>query len=242
MKRLIALAALWLATAPALAADYDKTEKSPLSEIRLRVPAAAVTIAPLWGRIMALYKSDADEARTEAKEDRESNPGFQPYSIDISWRVTFENDSVISLSADTYADTGAAHPGGSFQTLVWDKKTSRAVAINELFAPGQAKAALAAIADAAARAWGKVYAQRSGQEAGPQADLARDGIGPDAGKLKTYALTRARGETAANGIVLLYGAGQVWPHVLGEFRLAVSATTFARYLAPQWRPVFAVRS
>jgi hypothetical protein len=46
------------------------------------------------------------------------------------------------------------------------------------------------------------------------------------------------GQTAANGLVLLYGAGQVWPHVLGDFRLAVPAAVFTKYLAPQWKDVF----
>ncbi len=104
--------------------------------------------------------------------------------------------------------------------------------------PDQTQAALTAIADAASKAWAKTYAQRSGQKPGPDADMARDGIGADAEKLKTYALTYAKGHATANGIVLLYGAGQVWPHVLGDFRLFVPAAVFAKYLAPQWKAVF----
>jgi hypothetical protein len=38
--------------------------------------------------------------------------------------------------------------------------------------------------------------------------------------------------------VLLFGAGQVWPHVLGDFRLTVPAAVFAKYLRPQWKRVF----
>jgi hypothetical protein len=150
--------------------------------------------------------------------------------------VTFESDAVLSLSAETNADTGAAHPNQGFQTLVWDKKANRAVPIEALFAPDQAKTALAAIADAATKAWTKSYIQR---KPGPDADVARDGIGADPEKLKNYALTYAKGQTTANGIVLLYGAGQVWPHVLGDFRLAVPASAFAKYLAAPWKAVFA---
>jgi hypothetical protein len=224
-----------LVAAPALAADYDATDKSPLVELHLRVPATAMTIAPLKDKILALYKADADQAKSDAKED---NPSFQPYSIDTISRVTFESDAVLSLSAETNADTGAAHPNQGFQTLVWDKKANRAVPIEALFAPDQAKTALAAIADAATKAWTKSYIQRSGQQPGPDADVARDGIGADPEKLKNYALTYAKGQTTANGIVLLYGAGQVWPHVLGDFRLAVPASTFAKYLAAPWKAVF----
>ena len=232
-------ACLALAATPALGADYDKTEKSPLYELRLRVPAAAMAIPLLRDRVLALYKADADQAKHDAKEDKADNPSFNPYAIDTTWRITFENDAVISLSGETYADTGGAHPNGGFQSLVWDKKVGRAVPIEALFAPDQVKPALIAIADAASRAWAKTYTQRSGQKPGPEADVAKDGIGPDAEKLKTYALTYAKGQSSANGIVLLYGAGQVWPHVLGDFRLSVPASVFVKYLAPQWKAVFA---
>jgi hypothetical protein len=238
MSLAAALVLLASATAPAFGADYDATEKSPLYELHLRIPATAMTIAPLKEKILALYKSDADQAKSDAKEDKQDNPSFHPYSIDTVWRVTFESDAVVSLSADTNADTGGAHPNEAFQTLVWDKKASRAVPVEALFQPDQIKAALGAIADAAAKAWTKTYVQRSGQQPGPEADVAKDGIGADPDKLKNYALTYAKGQATANGIVLLYGAGQAWPHVLGDFRLAVPASVFAKYLAPQWKAVF----
>lgn len=118
------------------------------------------------------------------------------------------------------------------------KKDNRALPIEALFAPDQAKPALIAIADAAAAAWAKTYTARSGQKPGPNADMAKDGIGADAEKLKTYVLTYAKGQVTANGIVLLYGAGEVWPHVLGDFRLSIPAAVFAKYLAPQWKTLF----
>jgi hypothetical protein len=239
MKSLAAgLICLGLTAVPALGADYDTIEKSPLVELHLRVPETAISIAPLKEKILALYKADADQAKTDAKEDKEDNPGFHPYSIDTIWRVTFENAAVVSLSGDTNADTGGAHPNQAFQTVVWDKKASRAVPIEALFRPDQVKVALTAIADAAGKAWTKTYIQRSGQKPGKDTDLAGNGIGADPAKLNTYAVTYAKGQTTANGIVLLYGAGQVWPHVLGDFRLVVPAAVFTKYLAPQWKDVF----
>jgi hypothetical protein len=241
MKSFAAAVCLTLVAAPALAADYDATEKSPLYEIHLRVPATAMKIGALKEKILALYKADADQAKADAKDDKddkEGNPSFQPYSIDVAWRVTFENDAVLSLSAETGADIGAAHPGDTFQTLVWDKNAGQAVPIDGLFPPDQAKAALTAIANAATKAWTKIYIQRTDQKPGPDADVAAQGVGADPKKLETYALTYAKGEATANGIVLLYGSGQVWPHVLGDFRLAVPAGVFAKYLKPQWKAVF----
>jgi hypothetical protein len=112
------------------------------------------------------------------------------------------------------------------------------VPIEALFAQGQAKTALKAIADAAAKSWTKIYTERSGQPPGRDSDLAETGIGADPGKLKTYALIYAKGQTSANGIVLLYGAGQAWPHVLGDFRVVVPVAVFRQYLLPQWKAVF----
>ncbi|HEY4075502.1 MAG TPA: DUF4163 domain-containing protein [Rhizomicrobium sp.] len=226
------------AAASAHAADYDKTEKSPLYEFGLHVPAAAMAISPLRDRILALYKADADEAKRDAKNDKEDNPSFHPYYVTTTWRVTFENDTVLSLSANTYADTGAAHPSDAFESLVWDKQAGRIVAIDALFLPGLTQKALTAIADAATKSWTKIYAQRSGQKPGPNTDVASEGISADTKKLKTYALTYAKGQRTANGIVLLYGAGEAWPHVLGDFRLSVPAAVFAKYLSPRWRPAF----
>jgi hypothetical protein len=240
MNKFIAtLASVIVLAAPAKAADYDKTEKSPLYEFRLRIPSSAMAIGPLRDKIMAMYKTDTTQAKADAKDDKESNPSFSPYSIDTTWRVTFESDAVLSLSAEIYADTGGARPNSGFQTIVWDKRSAQAVRLDSLFTPGQAKTALTAIADAATRAWNKAYTQRSGQKPGPEADIAAAGIGPDATKLATYALTYAKGQKTANGIVLLYGAGQVWPHVLGDFRLSVPTPVFDRYLALQWKQIFA---
>jgi hypothetical protein len=240
MKLLAAIIALLpLAVTPALSADYETTEKTPLVELHLRVPANAMAIAPLRDRILALYKSDADQAKADAKDDKDGNPSFHPYSIDTIWRLTFENETVASLSGETNADTGGAHPNQGFATIVWDKKAGRAVPIEALFAPDQVKPALQAIADAAAKSWTRIYTQRAGQKPGADTDLADAGIGADPEKLKTYALIYAKGQTSANGIVLLYGAGQVWPHVIGDFRVAVPSGVFAKYLAPRWREVFA---
>lgn len=242
MKTLASLTmGMMLVAAAAFGADYDRTEKSPLYEARLRVPAGAMTIAPLRDRILALHGKDVAELKDEAKEDQDGNKNFHPYFLDTHWRATFENNMVLSLSAEVFADTGGAHPNGAFETLVWDKRHARAVPIEALFAPGRAKAALAAIAKAATDAWTRAYVQRAGQDSGPDTDMATQGIGPEPAKLANYALIYAAGETKANGIVILYGAGQVWPHVLGDFRLAVPARVFASYLAPEWAGVFALR-
>ena len=232
-----------LMTGPALAAagDYDKSENTPLYTLRLRVPAAAMRIAPLKSTIMAGFDKDADDIKSGAADAKKDDPdSFHPFALDANWRVTFESPTVLSLSDEIYSDGGGAHPNENYEAIVWDKAGQRAVPIDALFVSGQSGAALQAIADFASNSWVKEYAKRSSSPVDPSMlDMAHDGIGPNVDKLHTYALTYAKGDSHANGIVLLYGAGEVWAHALGDFRVAVPASVFARYLTPQWRTVFA---
>ena len=64
------------------------------------------------------------------------------------------------------------------------------------------------------------------------------GIAADEKHLGHCALTSAKGDSRANGIVLLYGPGEVWAHVLGDFRLSIPVAVFRDDLAPAWRAEF----
>jgi len=237
MRTILCALSLTLLATAAFAADYDKTEKTKAYEIRLRIAGAAMTIAPLRNEIMARWKKETAEIKEQSTSDLKEMPQyFHPYAFDADWRVTFENDHLISLSTNTFIDEGGAHPNGAFDSIVWDKRASRVVPFHELFAPGKAQAAFKAIAAAARKAWVKSITEK----AGPGGDMseADEGIGADERKLGHYALTYAKGEAQANGIVLLYGPGEVWAHVLGDFRLSIPLTVFRAYLTPAWRAEF----
>ena len=204
MHEALALAGLTCWPRPTLAADYDNIEKSPLVELHLKVPAAAMDIGPVKDRIFALYKADADQAKSDAKDDKDANPDFHSYQIDTTWRVTYESAAVLSLSADIFADTGGAHPNGGFETLVWDKRGGRGVPIEALFAPDQFRAAaLAAVADAATKAWINIYTKRAGEPPGPDNDSAsQEGHRPRPGRSKDLRPDLRQGpDRLANDIV-----------------------------------------
>jgi hypothetical protein len=79
MKSLAAgLMCLGLIAVPALGADYDTTEKSPSVELHLRVPEAAISIAPLKQKILALYKADADQAKKTPRRTRKTTRASIP--------------------------------------------------------------------------------------------------------------------------------------------------------------------
>jgi hypothetical protein len=242
MRIVPAVLCLGLVAASALAAGYDHTDKSDLLTARLRVPEAAMAIMPLKDLILKQFQKDAASAKSAAADEKKDNSAFRAFEIDAQWRVTFENAAVISLSANIYKNFGGAHPNQEYATIVWDKAANRVVPLEGLFAKGQSGAALHAIADAATKSWVSIHAKRSSEAASKETrQMAAEGIQPDAAHLAHYALTYAKGENHANGIVLLYGAGEVWSHAEGDYRLSAPVSVFAQYLTPQWKQVFAVQ-
>lgn len=219
---------------------YDKTEKTDDYTLRLRVPAAAMQIAPVKTEIMKRFDAAAKDLKDAARQDKADNPKyFHPYALDMHWRVTFQSPQILSLSNSFFQDMGGAHPTDGYDSIVWDKSANRAVPIDALFTRADAKTALRAITDAALKRMAAIYKKRAGEAPDPDMmAMARQSIAPDAAHLKPYVLTHAKGQAKANGILLLYGAGVVWPHAVGRFLIAVPAKVFARYLTPAWRSRF----
>ncbi len=237
MRIVLCTLGLGLLATSALAAGYDKTEKTRAYEIRLRIAEPAMAIPRLRDEIVTRFKKETAEIKKDSTSDLKEVPEyFHPYSFDADWRVTFENDHIISLSTNTFIDQNGAHPNGEFDSIVWDKRTSRVVPFHELFAPGRASTAFKAIAEAARKAWKKSVVEKAGADA-DTSDMDQ-GIGADENHLGHYALTYVKGDTKANGIVLLYGPGEVWAHVLGDFRLSIPVSVFRDDLTPEWRAEF----
>jgi hypothetical protein len=228
-----------LAVTPVFAAaPYDKAEKTAACELRLRIPAAAMAIAPLKAELFRRWNNDSGNIKSEAAQDKSEMPQFfHAYALDTNWRVTFESARLISLSGNSYIDENGAHPNAAFDSVVWDKTTNRPVPFEALFVKGQQAAAFKAIAAAARKTWIATVNKESGGEP-VDPSMTKEGIGDDAKHLGHYALTYAKGETKANGIVLLYGAGEAWAHVMGDFRLGVPVNVFRKYLAPEWAAEF----
>jgi hypothetical protein len=239
MNHLAVAALLCFVALPVLAAgDYDKSAKTDAYDIRLRVPVAALAVAPLKAEIFKRWKKDSGDLTKMAVDDKKSLPQyFHPYALDTQWRVTFESADVLSVSGYSYIDEGGAHPNAAFDSIVWDKQVSRAVPLDDLFAKGQTRAAIAAIA-ASARATFIAWANKQQGEEPIDPAMADEGIGKDSAHLGHYALTHDAGVAKANGIVLLYGAGEDWAHVMGDVKLAVPVGVFRKYLTPRWAAEF----
>ncbi|MGH7022651.1 MAG: PdaC/SigV domain-containing protein [Caulobacteraceae bacterium] len=238
MKTQIALPLLIaLVAAPAWAGSYSKDQKTAAYELSLTIPDVPAAIAPLKAEILRRFEAATKSFKADAVADRQDDPQrFQPYLFDSEWRVTFDSPRVISLSGLSVTDEGGAHPSNDYDTIVWDKRAARAVALPELFVRADLHAALDAIAEHAKASLRRKFPHEEGQPA--DYDPVEGNIAADPAKLGQYALTYAKGQTKANGIVLLWAAGAPWPNVMSDIKLSIPVAVFRRYLAPRWAAEF----
>jgi hypothetical protein len=216
---------------------YYTDQKTKDYELSLKIPPASATIPALKAEILRRFEAASKIVKDNAAEDKGADPqNFQPYSFDSEWRVTFDSPRVISLSAFDATYNGGAHPNNDYDTIVWDKTTGRVVALPDLFAKASLPSAMRDIAEYAKASFRKKFPREEGQPA--DYDPVEGYIAAAPEKLGHYALTYAKGETRANGIVLLWGAGAPWPNVMGDIKLSVPVVVFRSYLAPQWAAEF----
>ncbi len=239
MKRSIVATALFclLATTLAWSASYDWSETTPAYSLHLRIPEAGTAIAALKADILHRFQAAAKVVKEDAESEKEASPStFHPYELDTQWRVTFESPATLSLSGFSFLDENGAHPNNDFDTIVWDKTAGRSVSLTELFEQGRVPDALQAISHYAKAAFVK-WLEKQDYDAAhnpDNPDPTEGHLDADPAKLDHYALTYASGESRANGIVLLYGAGAAWPHVIGDVKLSIPLSVFRQYLRPQW--------
>jgi hypothetical protein len=218
-------------------AGYNTDQKTSDYELSLTIPETPAAIPALKAEILRRFEAASKIVKDNAADDKAADPqNFHTYSFHSEWRVTFDSPQIISLSASNDTYNGGAHPSDEYDTIVWDKKAGTPVALPDLFATADRAAALRSIAEHAKASFRKNFPHEEGQPA--DFDPVEGNIAADPEKLGHYALTYAKGETKANGIVLLWGAGAPWPNVMGDIKLSVPAAVFRKYVAPQWAAEF----
>ncbi len=231
--RLAAPLLVALAAAPAWAGGYSTHQKTAAYELSLTIPDAPAAIPALKAEILRRFQAASKSIKNEAVEDSQEG---HPYRLDSTWRVTFDDPRVISLSGLSVIDEGGEHPSNDYDAIVWDKRAARAVTLCDLFVSADLQAALGAIAEHAKASLRKKFPHEEGQPA--DYDPVEGNIAADPAKLGHYVLTYAKGESKANGIVLLWGAGAPWPNVMGDIKLSIPVAVFRQYLAPRWAAEF----
>lgn len=112
-------------------------ESNDVWEFKFAYPAAAGRIAPLRAMLDARQVKALDELKAQAIEGRatadEQGFPFNPYALDVEWKVVTDLPGWLSLSSEFYSYTGGAHGNSGFEGLVWDKQANKSLKPESLF-------------------------------------------------------------------------------------------------------------
>lgn len=147
-------------------------EANDVWEFKYSYPAQAGRIAPLRAMLdsrqqkaLADLKHDAIDGRAAADE---AGFPFHAYTLMIEWKTVTDLPNWLSLSSQIYSFTGGAHGNTGFDTLLWDKRTNKALKPMDLFV--SAGAVQAAAADAFCAALNKQREAKRGEPVDPNND------------------------------------------------------------------------
>ena len=216
-------------------------ESSDLYEFGYAYPATAAAIPGLKALLdkdlevrKAALVSDARQGQAEAKKD---DFPYHPYSLVVDWKVVTDLPGWLSMSTIVGVYTGGAHPNYGFESLLWNRSTSRRYAPEDLFV---SKAALsAAIKPAFCAELDRQRAKkRQGQEIGGGIPEFSECIEPTE---QTIILGSSHGK-AFNRIGLLVSPYAAGPYAEGDYDVTVRVTdAVLKAVKPEYLPLFSTR-
>jgi hypothetical protein len=112
-------------------------ESNDVWEFKFAYPAAAGRIAPLAAMLDARQVKSLTDLKAQAIEARatadEQGFPFNPYSLQVEWKVVTDLPAWLSLSSDFYEYSGGAHGNSGFEGLVWDKQANKSLKPESMF-------------------------------------------------------------------------------------------------------------
>jgi hypothetical protein len=138
MKSLVALA-LAIALAAAAGPQPVKIDRqSKLLDFTFEWPAEAAAIPALDKR----FRTEADKAYAEAHKDaeedmaltREQTRDYHQHYYAAGWETLGQSQRLLSLVETVETFTGGAHPNHESSALVWDRRSDKEIAMDDLFA------------------------------------------------------------------------------------------------------------
>lgn len=219
------------------AAPLDFANRTAAAEVSLKLPAELARQPDLHARLysegVASLRQFAEGAANERAElgEGEGAPQ-QPYSREVEWSVGADTGKLLGVWSMQAEYTGGAHGNSSFNAVLWDKALKRVVSPTLLFGPGVDEAMNKALCDALTAE----KKRRLGDTYLPPA--------PDSWtcpKWRDTVFTLAPSTTAgkAGGLVFLIPPYMAGAYAEGDYRIAVPAGAFARYLKPAYADEFA---
>lgn len=130
-----------------------------------RIPELRAILDERRAKALTQLKEDAIEGRAMADE---SGYPFNAYVVHVEWKTVTDLPDWLSLSSETYAFTGGAHGNIGFDTILWDKRTGKAISPSSLFV--SVEAVEGALRNAFCAALNKQREERRGEPVVPDSD------------------------------------------------------------------------
>lgn len=186
----------------------------------------------------------ADHAKDAAETWVLMGKGSQrQLDFEIDWTIAFENDRLISLHESTYDNGGGAHPNSYLNSLLWDKRHSKAIRLADLLKnASENSAALEMISTNLFEQWKTDFKEKSNLKEIDAYSLewAQKGLAPKESNFGTFVLTAGEGAEGmkAKGLTFLFSPYALSAYVFGSFSFEVSASALHPYLADEWKNEF----
>jgi hypothetical protein len=136
MNRGMILVGSLLCTASAGLHAVRIDRKTAALDFKYHWPAQAAAISPLDWKLRAQMTKDYRAAIATAQEDqavaREQKRPFNRDFYWMDWSVAGEAPRLLSLRSQLSSFTGGAHPNTSYDVLLWDRRRSKEISVNDL--------------------------------------------------------------------------------------------------------------
>jgi hypothetical protein len=147
-------------------------ESNDVWDFKYAYPAQAGRIAPLRAMLDSRQEKALADLKREAIDGRaaadEAGFPFHAYALMVEWKTVTDLPDWLSLSSEIYSFSGGAHGNTGFDTLLWNKRTNKALEPIALFVSSDALQA--AVSDAFCVALNKQREARRGEPVDPSKD------------------------------------------------------------------------
>lgn len=236
MKLAILLAGA-LALSAAATGSHKVVRKTPALDFSYEWPAEAVAVPALDRRFYADAKKDLADAQKNAAEDqavaRKQKFNFNPHEYSMAWTTAGQTPRLLSLQNQFSSYEGGAHPNTSYNSLLWDRRLGREIALPALFLHADSFAVLTHAAYCKA-----LDAERRKRREGEKLDLPEFNACPKYSDLAIALVDKNRNGRfdTIEFIASPYTAG---PYAEGEYEIALPVTRqIIAAIKPDYRSSF----
>ncbi|ESQ73825.1 DUF4163 domain-containing protein [Asticcacaulis sp. AC402] len=213
---------------------YAKTDGD--AQVTLTLPEPIKLYPELHTQLYNEGEAALNAFMANARDDRaeQSADGFPvpAYYRSINWKIAAQSPRLVSLYAEEEDFQGGAHPGHSFQALLWDKSKSELIPTGRLFVNGADMTAVDAYACK------QIEALRSKRAGDPVSHADFGGGCPKFAEAKLILIpSTVSGKVGA--VDALFAPSEVGAYAEGPYEIRVPQNVLKGVLNPEFADQFA---